>query len=88
MGITGIGGYQQPYITPLSSGPAAAQRTDDKGPNERTETVEETNTRQQQAQQAQAQQAQGTQSQQPGGQPRSGGGYTTPTRGQNLNITA
>lgn len=25
--IGGIGGYQQPYTTPLSSGPAAAQRS-------------------------------------------------------------
>lgn len=80
MGVTGIGGYQQPYITPLSSGPTAAQKTEESGPNERTETVEESNQRQrtQQAQQAQAQPVQA----------RSGGGYTTPTRGQNLNITA
>lgn len=76
MSITGIGGIQQPYITPLSSGPSAAQRTDDAGPNERTEAVEE-NRRQktQQAQQNQAVQAQ------------TGGGSTTPTRGQNLNIS-
>lgn len=79
MGVSGIGGYQQPYITPLSSGPTAAQKTDDAGPNERTETVEENRRQQnQQAQQLQAQQAQSS----------GGGGYTTPTRGQNLNITA
>jgi hypothetical protein len=76
MGITGIGGFQQPYITPLSSGPSAAQRTDEAGPNDRMETVEENRRQQtQQAQQNQALQAQ------------AGGGSTTPTRGQNLNIT-
>ena len=76
MGITGIGGLQQPYVTPLSSGPSAAQRTDEAGPNERAETVEESRRQKtQQAQQNQALQAQ------------TGGGSTTPTRGQNLNIT-
>ncbi|WP_209881902.1 hypothetical protein [Azospirillum soli] len=76
MGVTGIGVYQQPYTTPLSSGPAAAQQTKQADPNQEAQAADEA--RRQQGQQNQTQQNQAQQ----------GGGYTTPTRGQNLNITA
>ncbi|ALG74142.1 hypothetical protein VY88_18460 [Azospirillum thiophilum] len=68
--IGGVGGYQQPYVTPLSSGPAAAQRST--SPVESAQEDETERTRRQQ-------EAQSTQS--------GSGGNTTPTRGQNLNIT-
>lgn len=68
--IGGVGGYQQPYVTPLSSGPAAAQRST--SPVESAQEDETERTRRQQ-------EAQTTQS--------GSGGNTTPTRGQNLNIT-
>jgi len=71
MGVSGIGGYQQPFTTPLSSGPSAAQQTKQADPNQEAQAAEEERRRQ-------AQQSQGAQ----------GGGNTTPTRGQNLNITA
>jgi hypothetical protein len=70
--IGGIGGYQQqPYVTPLSSGPAAAQRSTSPVESAQEDQDERTR-RQQEAQNVQA---------------GSGGGNTTPTRGQNLNIT-
>lgn len=70
--IGGIGGYQQqPYVTPLSSGPAAAQRST--SPVESAQEDQNERTRRQQEAQ--------------NGQAGSGGGNTTPTRGQNLNIT-
>ncbi|SMH35545.1 hypothetical protein [Azospirillum agricola] len=71
-GIGGIGGYQQPYTTPLSSGPAAAQRS--------TSPVET-------AQEEEAERTRRTQEAQNSTQSGSSGGNTTPTRGQNLNIT-
>ncbi|WP_207456215.1 hypothetical protein [Azospirillum sp. SYSU D00513] len=71
MGVSGIGGTQQPFVTPLSSGPAAAQRTQEKDPvQELAQAAEE-----------EARQAERRTS----AQPVPGG--TTPTRGQNLNIT-
>lgn len=70
--IGGIGGYQQPYVTPLSSGPAAAQRSTSQVESAQEDQDERTR-RQQEAQNVQA----GSGS----------GGNTTPTRGQNLNIT-
>ncbi len=69
--IGGIGGYQQPYTTPLSSGPAAAQRS--------TTPVET-------AQEDQTERTRRTQEAQNSTQSTSGGN-TTATRGQNLNIT-
>ena len=70
--IGGIGGYQQqPYVTPLSSGPAAAQRSTSQVESAQ-EDQDERARRQQEAQNVQS---------------GSGGGNTTPTRGQNLNIT-
>lgn len=75
MGVSGISGYQQPYTTPLSSGPTAAQQTKQAEPNQEAQAADEARRQQAQAQN-QAQQSQ------------QGGGYTTPTRGQNLNITA
>ncbi|CBS90674.1 hypothetical protein [Azospirillum lipoferum] len=70
--IGGIGGYQQqPYVTPLSSGPAAAQRSTSQVESAQEDQDERTR-RQQEAQNVQS---------------GSGGGNTTPTRGQNLNIT-
>ncbi len=70
--IGGIGGYQQqPYVTPLSSGPAAAQRSTSPVESAQEDQDERTR-RQQEAQNVQA---------------GSSGGNTTPTRGQNLNIT-
>jgi hypothetical protein len=70
--IGGIGGYQQqPYVTPLSSGPAAAQRST--SPVESAQEDETERTRRQQDAQAV--------------QSGSSGGNTTATRGQNLNIT-
>ncbi|MFP5515379.1 MAG: hypothetical protein ACLGJC_20120 [Alphaproteobacteria bacterium] len=70
--IGGIGGYQQqPYVTPLSSGPAAAQRSTSQVESAQEDQDERTR-RQQEAQNVQS---------------GSGGGSTTPTRGQNLNIT-
>ena len=69
--IGGIGGYQQqPYVTPLSSGPAAAQRSTSHVESAQEDQDERTR-RQQEAQNVQA----------------GSGGNTTPTRGQNLNIT-
>lgn len=77
MGVSGIGGYQQqPFTTPLSSGPAALQQTRGTDANQQAQKAEED--RRQQAQDQQAQQSQ---------QALSSGGNTTPTRGQNLNIT-
>ncbi|KAA0596485.1 hypothetical protein J2848_002146 [Azospirillum lipoferum] len=70
--IGGIGGYQQqPYVTPLSSGPAAAQRSTSPVESAQEDETERTR-RQQEAQAAQS---------------GSSGGNTTATRGQNLNIT-
>lgn len=70
--IGGIGGYQQqPYVTPLSSGPAAAQRSTSQVESAQEDQDERTR-RQQEAQNVQA---------------GSSGGNTTATRGQNLNIT-
>ncbi|PWC92454.1 hypothetical protein [Azospirillum sp. TSO5] len=70
--IGGIGGYQQqPYVTPLSSGPAAAQRSTSPVESAQEDQTERTR-RQQEAQTVQS---------------GSSGGNTTPTRGQNLNIT-
>ncbi|MBK1838187.1 hypothetical protein JHL17_12255 [Azospirillum sp. YIM B02556] len=70
--IGGIGGYQQqPYVTPLSSGPAAAQRSTSPVESEQEDQSERTR-RQQEAQNTQS---------------GSSGGNTTPTRGQTLNIT-
>ncbi|AWB08594.1 hypothetical protein A6A40_26815 (plasmid) [Azospirillum humicireducens] len=70
--IGGIGGYQQqPYVTPLSSGPAAAQRSTSQVESAQEDQDERTR-RQQEAQNVQS---------------GSSGGNTTPTRGQNLNIT-
>ncbi|CAO3427762.1 hypothetical protein [Azospirillum doebereinerae] len=75
MGVSSIGGIggsqQQPYTTPLSSGPAAAQRST--SPVEAAQDDEADRTRR-------TQEAQASTS-------GSGGGNTTPTRGQNLNIT-
>ncbi|WP_372399893.1 hypothetical protein ABMY26_34080 [Azospirillum sp. HJ39] len=68
--IGGVGGYQQPYVTPLSSGPAAAQRSTSPVESAQEDEAERTR-RQQEAQSAQS----------------GSGGNTTPTRGQNLNIT-
>ncbi|MHA7065485.1 hypothetical protein [Azospirillum sp. Marseille-Q6669] len=77
MGVSGIGGYQQqPFTTPLSSGPAALQQTRGTDANQQAQKAEED--RRQQAQDQQAQQSQ---------QALASGGNTTPTRGQNLNIT-
>lgn len=69
--IGGIGGYQQPYVTPLSSGPEAAQRSTSPVETAQDDQAERTR-RQQEAQSS----TQGT-----------SGGNTTATRGQNLNIT-
>ncbi|PWC39035.1 hypothetical protein [Azospirillum sp. TSO35-2] len=70
--IGGVGGYQpQPYVTPLSSGPEAAQRSTSPVESAQEDQTERTR-RQQEAQSS-------TQS--------TSGGNTTPTRGQNLNIT-
>ncbi|SMF92209.1 hypothetical protein SAMN02982917_0518 [Azospirillum oryzae] len=70
--IGGIGGYQQqPYVTPLSSGPAAAQRSTSPVESAQEDQTERTR-RQQEAQTVQS---------------GSSGGNTTPTRGQNLNIS-
>lgn len=65
--IGGIGSYPQPYSTPLSSGPAAAQQSS--SPVEVAQTEESDR----------AQRVQNAQS--------TSGGNTTPSRGQNLNIT-
>lgn len=71
--IGGIGGYQQqPYVTPLSSGPAAAQRSTSPVESAQEDQTERTR-RQQEAQTVQS--------------GSSSGGNTTPTRGQTLNIT-
>ncbi|WP_434624000.1 hypothetical protein [Azospirillum sp. B2RO_4] len=71
--IGGIGGYQQqPYVTPLSSGPAAAQRSTSPVESAQEDQTERTR-RQQEAQTVQS----GSGS----------GGNTTPTRGQTLNIS-
>ena len=79
MGVSGIGGYQQqPFTTPLSSGPAALQQTRGTDANQQAQKAEEDGRQQVQAQDQQAQQSQ---------QALSSGGNTTPTRGQNLNIT-
>ncbi len=78
MGVSGIGGYQQPYTTPLSSGPTALQQTRGTDPNQQAQKAEEDRRQQVQAQDQQAQQNQ---------QVQASGGNTTPTRGQNLNIT-
>ena len=72
MGVSGIGGYQQPYTTPLSSGPTALQQTRGTDPNQQAQKAEEDRRQQVQAQDQQVQ---------------ASGGNTTPTRGQNLNIT-
>ncbi|UKJ74990.1 hypothetical protein [Azospirillum brasilense] len=73
MGVSGIGGYQQqPFTTPLSSGPAALQQTRGTDANQQAQKAEEDRRQQVQAQDQQA---------------LSSGGNTTPTRGQNLNIT-
>ncbi|WP_042446133.1 hypothetical protein [Azospirillum sp. B510] len=70
--IGGIGGYQQqPYATPLSSGPAAAQRSTSPVESAQEDQTER-DRRQQEAQTVQS---------------GSSGGNTTPTRGQNLNIS-
>ena len=70
--IGGIGGYQQqPYVTPLSSGPAAAQRSTSPVESAQEDQTERTR-RQQEAQTVQS---------------GSSGGNTPPTRGQNLNIS-
>lgn len=79
MGVSGIGGYQQQaFTTPLSSGPAALQQARGTDPNQQAQKAEEDRRQQVQAQDQQAQQSQ---------QALSSGGNTTPTRGQNLNIT-
>nr|WP_175428778.1 hypothetical protein [Azospirillum argentinense] len=79
MGVSGIGGYQQqPFTTPLSSGPAALQQTRGTDANQQAQKAEEDRREQVQAQDQQAQQSQ---------QALASGGNTTPTRGQNLNIT-
>ncbi|MBP2297483.1 hypothetical protein [Azospirillum picis] len=72
-GIGGVGGYYQPqpYTTPLSNGPEAAQRST--SPVEAAQDDEAERARRQQDAQAPTQ---GT-----------AGGNTTPTRGQRLNIT-
>lgn len=67
--VGGIGSYQQPYTTPLSSGPAAAQQTQ-RVENPQEDEAERTRQQQQQSQST-----------------TTGGGNTTPTRGQNLNIS-
>jgi TFIIF-interacting CTD phosphatase-like protein len=69
MGIGAVGGFQPSYITPLSNGPAAVQRTQEVDPT---------------SDQTQAEEADRQASQQ---QTTSSAGNTTPTRGQNLNIT-
>jgi len=82
MGVSGIGGYQQqPFTTPLSSGPAALQQTRGTDANQQAQKAEEDRRQQVQAQDQQDQQAQQSQ------QALASGGNTTPTRGQNLNIT-
>ncbi len=69
--IGGYGGYQQPYTTPLSSGPTAAQRST--APAETAQEDQTERTRRDQAAQASTQ--------------STSSGNTTPTRGQNLNIS-
>ncbi|RJF79356.1 hypothetical protein D3877_21475 [Azospirillum cavernae] len=69
--IGGYGGYQQPYTTPLSSGPTAAQRST--APAETAQEDQTERTRRDQAAQASSQ--------------STSNGNTTPTRGQNLNIS-
>ena len=71
MGVSGIGGIQQPFVTPLSSGPAAAQRTQEKDLAQELAQAAEEESRQAERRTT--------------AQPAQGG--TTPTRGQNLNIT-
>ncbi len=51
--IGGVGGYQQPYVTPLSSGPAAAQRSTSPVESAQEDETERTR-RQQEAQSAQS----------------------------------
>lgn len=77
MGVSSIGsnGFSS-YTTPLNSGPTAGQAPQQAAQAQQERAAEEAQDRQQ-AQQANNQ----AQSQQ------SGGGYVTPTRGQNLNIS-
>lgn len=78
MGVSSIGsaGFT-PYTPPLSSGPTVSQATQQAGQAEQLRAAEESRAQQQQTTDAQAANAGSS----------SGGGNTTPTRGQNLNIT-
>lgn len=78
MGVSSIGsaGYTSTYTPPLSSGPTVSQATQQADQTQQLRAAEESRTQQQTTTDAQAANA-----------GSSGGGNTTPTRGQNLNIT-